>query len=106
METQESGTAPRFAAAHKREERIRLMIQELSLDAATLSHEIEMALQIARARPNDYAYPSYAKATAQRRDNLLRTIENLRQQSRSRVERSWRSRDYDLTSRPGPESQR
>jgi hypothetical protein len=82
METQESsGTAPRFAAVHKREERIRLMIQELSLDAAALSHEIEVALRTARVKPTDYSYPSYAKATAQRRANLLLTIENLKQQS-------------------------
>jgi hypothetical protein len=63
---------------HKREERIRLMIRELSLNAASLANDIEAALQWARVQPRDYAYPSYAKATAQRRDNLLRTVENLK----------------------------
>jgi hypothetical protein len=89
METQEFfSNAPRFVAVHKREERIGLMIEELSLEAAALNHEIEVALQWARARPKDYAYLSYARATAQRRDNLLRTIENLKQQSYSSIEQS------------------
>jgi hypothetical protein len=77
METQESySNTPRFAA--KRQERIRSMIQELSLDAAALDNEIETALQSARAKPRDYAYLSYAKAIARRRDNLLRTVEDLK----------------------------
>jgi flagellar FliJ protein len=78
METQESySNPPRFTAA-QREERIRSMIQELLFDAAALNDEIEDALRSARAKPRDYAYPSYAKATAQRRDNLLRTVEDLK----------------------------
>ena len=78
MQPQEpTSNPPRFTAA-QREERIRSMIQELLLDAAALDNEIEEALRSARAKPREYAYPSYAKATAQRRDNLLRTVEDLK----------------------------
>lgn len=55
------------------------MINQLSYDASALGAEIELALQRARLDPRNYAHQSYAKATAHRRDNLLRTVENLKQ---------------------------
>jgi hypothetical protein len=55
------------------------MINELAFDASALDAEIEMALRRARLDPRNYAHQSYAKAIVHRRDNLLRTIENLKQ---------------------------
>ena len=55
------------------------MINELTFDASVLDAEIEMALRRARLDPRNYGHQSYAKAIVRRRDNLLRTVENLKQ---------------------------
>ena len=55
-----------------------LALKNLILANGTMTPEIETALQSARAKPRDYAYLSYAKAIARRRDNLLRTVEDLK----------------------------
>jgi hypothetical protein len=55
------------------------MINELTFDASALDAEVEMALRRARLDPRNYAHQSYATATVHRRDNLLHTIENLKQ---------------------------
>jgi flagellar FliJ protein len=65
---------------------IQSMIYELSSTAAALDCEIETAVRRSRLEPRNYAYPSYAKAAAQRRDNLLRTVENLKRQSMAAVD--------------------
>ena len=73
----------RFAAEEKRRNlsRIEVMIREFSKDSAELDREI--AAEEARAGINDpkhFAYPTYAKAAAQRRDNLRRSVEDLKHQ--------------------------
>jgi flagellar protein FliJ len=63
---------------------IELVSRELSLRLAKLDNEI--AAEEARTgiiNPTHFAYPLYAKAVAQRRDNLLRTIAELKRQSDS-----------------------
>jgi flagellar protein FliJ len=73
----------RFAAEEKRRNlsRIELMIREFSKDSAELDREI--AAEETRAGisdPKHFAYPTYAKAAAQRRDNLRRSVEDLKLQ--------------------------
>ena len=73
----------RFAAEEKRRNvsRIEIMIREFSKDSAELDREI--AAEEARAGisdPKHFAYPTYAKAAAQRRDNLRRSVEDLKPQ--------------------------
>ncbi len=82
--------AKHFGAGQKQGKlsRIDLMINEFSSTVAKLDREIaaeedrEIAAEEERVRVNDAnhaAYSAYAKAAAQRRDNLLRTIEHLKQ---------------------------
>ena len=57
------------------------MIREFSKDSAELDREI--AAEEARAGisdPKHFAYPTYAKAATQRRDNLRRSVEDLKLQ--------------------------
>jgi len=73
----------RFAAEEKRRNlsRIELMIREFTKDSTDLDREI--AAEEARAGisdPKHFAYPTYAKAAAQRRDNLRRSVEDLKLQ--------------------------
>ncbi|MFI5012970.1 MAG: flagellar export protein FliJ [Hyphomicrobiales bacterium] len=61
--------------------RIQWSIHEFSKEAAEL--DLEIAAEEARAGigdPKHFAYPSYAKAAAARRDNLRRSVEQLRLQ--------------------------
>ncbi|SEE76825.1 flagellar export protein FliJ [Rhizobiales bacterium GAS188] len=80
----------RFAVEEKRRNlsRIELMIREFSRDSAELDREI--TAEEGRAGisdPKHFAYPTYAKAAAQRRDNLRRSVEDLKQQlEEARVE--------------------
>jgi flagellar FliJ protein len=73
----------RFAAEEKCRNltRIEMMIREFSKDSAELDREI--AAEEARAGitdPKHFAYPTYAKAAAQRRDNLRCSVEDLKLQ--------------------------
>jgi len=73
----------RFAADEKSRNltRIETMIREFSKDSAELDREI--AAEEARAGitdPKHFAYPTYAKAATQRRDNLRRSVEDLKLQ--------------------------
>ena len=73
----------RFAVEEKRRNlsRIELMIREFSRDSSELDREI--ASEEARAGisdPKHFASPTYAKAAAQRRDNLRRSVEDLKLQ--------------------------
>ena len=73
----------RFAAEEKCRNltRIEMMIREFSKDFAELDREI--AAEEARAGitdPKHFAYPTYAKAAAQRRDNLRCSVEDLKLQ--------------------------
>jgi flagellar protein FliJ len=73
----------RFATEEKRRNlsRIEMMIREFSKDSAELDREI--AAEETRAGisdPKHFAYPTYAKAAAQRRDNLRRSVEDLKVQ--------------------------
>jgi len=70
-----------FAAEQERRRlsRIAMMIRELSVGLAKLNEEI--AAEEKRTRVSDrmhVCYSTYARAAAQRRDNLIRTIEELR----------------------------
>ena len=71
-----------FAAEQERRRlsRIEMMIDELSRNVAGL--EVEIAAEERRVRisdPSHVAYSTYARAASRRRDNLLRTIGELRQ---------------------------
>jgi hypothetical protein len=71
-----------FAAEQERRRlsRIEMMIGELSRNVAGLEEEI--AAEERRVRisdPRHIAYSTYARAASQRRDNLMRTIGELRQ---------------------------
>jgi hypothetical protein len=66
---------------NRRFSRIQTMINELLATAAALDCEIETALRRSRHEPRSFAHPSHAKATEQRRDTILRTVESLRRQS-------------------------
>jgi flagellar FliJ protein len=83
METQQfSTTVNRFVVDQNRRKlsRIELMIRELSLAVAKLDKEIAAEeAKIGINDPKHFAYSCYAKAAAQRRDNLLRTIDDLKQ---------------------------
>jgi flagellar protein FliJ len=73
----------RFATDEKSRNltRIETMIREFSKDSAELDREI--AAEEARAGitdPKHFAYPTYAKAATQRRDNLRRSVEDLKVQ--------------------------
>ena len=73
----------RFAAEEKCRNltRIEMMIREFSKDSGELDREI--AAEEARAGitdPKHFAYPTYAKAAAQRRDNLRCSVEDLKLQ--------------------------
>jgi flagellar export protein FliJ len=73
----------RFAMEEKRRNlsRIETMIHQFTKDASELDREI--AAEEARAGiadPKHFAYPTYAKAAAQRRDNLRRSVEDLKVQ--------------------------
>jgi len=82
MEAQEfSIHAKNFAAEQKRRKlsRIELMIHELSSSVAELDKQIAAEEQrVGINNPRRVAYSTHAKAGAQRRDNLLRTIETLK----------------------------
>jgi hypothetical protein len=59
--------------------RIESMIRELSAEVAMLNSAIATEEKKSGVSdPNHFAYPCYAKAVMLRRNNLLRTIENLR----------------------------
>jgi flagellar FliJ protein len=61
--------------------RIELMIREFSLHAAELEEVIAAEeARVGIVDPKHFAYPCYAKATGQRRDNLRSTIEDLKRQ--------------------------
>jgi len=72
----------RFAAdQHRKLSRIELSIHEFSMGAAELDQEIageEATTGI--SDPKHFAYPTYAKAAALRRDNLRRSVEDLKLQ--------------------------
>ena len=64
---------------------LELLIRELSIRAANLDSEI--AAEDERSgdsNPEHTAYASYIKVLAQRRDNLLRTVEMLKRGSRAK----------------------
>jgi flagellar protein FliJ len=64
---------------HRKLSRIELMIQELSSEVATLNRAIAAEEKKSGiSDPRHYAYPIYAVAASQRRDNLLRTIGDLK----------------------------
>ena len=70
-----------FAAEQERRRlsRIEMMIGELLRSVAGL--ELEIAAEESRVRisdPKHFAYSTYARAASRRRDNLLRTIGELR----------------------------
>jgi flagellar export protein FliJ len=70
----------RFQVDDKRRRvaQIEMMIAEFDRMAADLDREIAMEEQKAGiADPNHFAYPTYARAAAQRRDNLRQSAENL-----------------------------
>jgi flagellar FliJ protein len=61
--------------------RIELMMHEFSLHAAELEEVIAAEeVRVGIFDPKHFAYPCYAKAAGQRRDNLRSTIEDLKQQ--------------------------
>lgn len=58
--------------------RIESAIREFSQVAAELNEQIRTEeARVGIFDPKHFAYPCYAKASAQRRDNLLRSIEKL-----------------------------
>jgi hypothetical protein len=89
MNSPVSFTEPQRAAVEQSRRnllRVELMIHDLSLHAAELEEVI--AAEEARVGvfdPKHFAYPCYAKAAAQRRDNLRSTIEDLKKQIPSSV---------------------
>jgi len=84
METQEASTnQQRFAIERKRHRYLGSMIEELSAAAADLDQAVAAAQQHALANPRDYTYASYAAAIVRRRDNLLRTVANLKRRNSS-----------------------
>jgi flagellar FliJ protein len=61
--------------------RIELMIHNFSVHAAELDEMVASEeARIGIFDPKHFAYPCYAKAAAQRRDNLRSSIEDLKQQ--------------------------
>jgi flagellar protein FliJ len=59
--------------------RMESMIRELSAEVAKLNSAIASEEKKSGVSdPNHFAYPCYAKSVMLRRNNLLRTIENLR----------------------------
>jgi hypothetical protein len=78
--------------------RIESAIREFSQDAAELNEEIRTEeARVGIFDPKHFAYPCYAKAAAQRRDNLLRSVENLNLQLEME-----RGRHYDLPTAHAP----
>jgi flagellar export protein FliJ len=70
----------RFQVDDKRRKvaQIEMMIAEFDRMAADLDREIAAEEQKAGiSDPNHFAYPTYARAAAQRRDNLRQSAENL-----------------------------
>jgi len=64
---------------HRKLTRIELTIRELSFVAAELEQQIAVEERKSGiSDPNHFAYPTFAKAAAHRRDNLLHTIEDLK----------------------------
>jgi hypothetical protein len=54
------------------------LIDDLTVEAAELDHEIaHEEAKSGIADPHHFAYPTYAKAALLRRDNLLRSVEQL-----------------------------
>jgi hypothetical protein len=108
METHGSvGHSKRFTIdpMQRKISRIELLIQELSLEAAKLDNEIAAAEKKAGiSDPQHFAYPCYAKATAQRRDNLVRTVEELQRQSHSLETAPPDAADSDAAARTGKEA--
>ena len=73
----------RFQADEKRRRvtQLELMIAEFNRMAGDLDREIATEEQRARiSDPTHFAYPTYAKAANQRKENLKRSIEELRAQ--------------------------
>lgn len=73
----------RFQVDDKRRRvaQIEMMIAEFDRMAADLDREIAAEEQKAGiSDPNHFAYPTYARAAAQRRDNLRQSAENLHAQ--------------------------
>jgi flagellar protein FliJ len=73
----------RFHVDEKRRQvaQIETMIAEFGRMAADLDREIAVEQERAGiADPAHFAYPTYAKAALQRRDNLLRSGDDLKQQ--------------------------
>jgi hypothetical protein len=58
---------------------IERLIGDLSIEVEELEQEIAVEeTRVGISDPRHFAYPSYAKAAMARRDNLLRTVEELR----------------------------
>ena len=73
----------RFQVDEKRRRvaQIEMMIAEFNRMAADLDREISAEEQKAGiADPNHFAYPTYARAAGQRRDNLRQSAQNLQTQ--------------------------
>ena len=73
----------RFQVDEKRRRvaQIEMMIAEFNRMAADLDREISAEEQKAGiAVPNHFAYPTYARAAGQRRDNLRQSAQNLQTQ--------------------------
>jgi len=79
-------TLIRLKRFHVEEKRRRVQqIEAMTAEFVRMADELarEVAAEEARAGisdPNHFAYPTYAKAASQRRDNLLRSAEELRAQ--------------------------
>ena len=58
---------------------IERLIGDLSMEVQELEQEIAVEeTRVGISDPRHFAYPSYAKAAMARRDNLVRTVEELR----------------------------
>lgn len=82
MQTQQFSAHVNTVAVQQRRRtltRLELTIRELSFVAAELDQQIAIEERKSGITdPNHFAYPTFAKAAAHRRENLLHTIEDLK----------------------------
>ena len=70
-----------FAAesGQRKQYQVETAIRDFELRAENLMKEIRSQEQVPRSDPNRFAYASYARQALLRHDNLLRSIERLKQ---------------------------
>jgi hypothetical protein len=84
----------RLLSDQEREKQIEALIHSLSQAALALDLEIEASLTGAKWRPVDFASRSFAQAAASRRENIIKSVEQLKGIAFLESRAAWNVRSF------------